>query len=58
MAKSKIHKKVLHEFINKLMLEDEFDNEMAEKLLKILATDDKIKPADLISIFCKEDVIE
>lgn len=58
MPKSKLHHEVLNKFIETLKSEESFDDEMAEKLFKILRSDNKVKPNTLVSIFCKEDTEE
>jgi hypothetical protein len=56
MPKSQLHHEVLHKFIEKLKSEETFDSEMAEKLHKVLTSDDKVTPDILVSILCKEDI--
>jgi len=55
MQKSKLHKDVLRTFIEKLKSDESFDDAMAEDLSKVLSTETKVKPSDLVSIFCKKD---
>lgn len=55
MQKSKLHKDVLRKFIEKLKSDESFDDAIADDLSKVLSTETKVKPNDLVSIFCKKD---
>lgn len=54
MPKSKLYQEVIDKFVKKLNSEENFDEQMIEKLEEVLASDSKVKTADIASIFSGE----
>ncbi len=54
MPKSKLYQEVIDRFVKKLNSEESFDEQMVEMLEKALASDSKIKSADIASILSGE----
>jgi hypothetical protein len=58
MTQPKLQQEVLEKFLNKLKEDESFDDELVEGLREVLTSASKVKPADLVAVFAREDELK